>query len=46
LWVSQPSQLDGTASAAGIRLSEADLREINAIVAPAMLMRGPHPKGA
>jgi hypothetical protein len=41
----RPSQLDETAAAADIELSEADLREIDAIMADAVPVWGPHPEG-
>jgi aryl-alcohol dehydrogenase-like predicted oxidoreductase len=41
----RPSQLDGTAPAADIELSETDLAEINAILQDAMPVWGPHPEG-
>jgi aryl-alcohol dehydrogenase-like predicted oxidoreductase len=41
----RPAQLDGTAPAADIELSEADLREIDAILADAVPVWGPHPEG-
>ncbi|HET9256680.1 MAG TPA: aldo/keto reductase [Pseudonocardiaceae bacterium] len=41
----RPSQLDGTAPAAGIELSKADLQEIDAILADAVPVWGPHPEG-
>ncbi|MEU4226717.1 aldo/keto reductase [Nonomuraea sp. NPDC026600] len=41
----RPAQLDGTTPAAGIRLSEADLRTIDAILAQAVPVWGPHPEG-
>jgi aryl-alcohol dehydrogenase-like predicted oxidoreductase len=41
----RPSQLDGTAAAADIELSEADLQEIDAILADAVPVWGPHPEG-
>ena len=40
-----PSHLDGTASAADIKLSETDLEEIDAIVRDARPVWGPHPEG-
>jgi aryl-alcohol dehydrogenase-like predicted oxidoreductase len=40
-----PSHLDGTASAADIKLSEADLQQIGAIVRGALPVWGPHPEG-
>jgi aryl-alcohol dehydrogenase-like predicted oxidoreductase len=41
----RPSHLDGTAPAADIKLSEADLQEIDAILADTVPVWGPHPKG-
>jgi aryl-alcohol dehydrogenase-like predicted oxidoreductase len=41
----RPSQLDGTADAAGLELSRADLQEIDAILADAVPVQGPHPEG-
>lgn len=41
----RPSQLDGTAPAADIELSNADLKEIDAILADAVPVWGPHPEG-
>jgi aryl-alcohol dehydrogenase-like predicted oxidoreductase len=41
----RPSQLDGTAPAADIELSNADLLEVDAILADAVPVRGPHPEG-
>ena len=41
----RPSQLDGTAAAADIELSRADLREIDTILAEAVPVWGPHPEG-
>jgi aryl-alcohol dehydrogenase-like predicted oxidoreductase len=41
----RPSQLDGTASAVDIELSETDQREIRAILADAAPVRGPSPEG-
>ncbi len=41
----RPSQLDGTAPAADIQLSEADLRDIDAILTDAVPVWGPHPEG-
>jgi hypothetical protein len=41
----RPSQLDGTAPAADIKLSDADLKEIDAILADAVPVWGPHPEG-
>ena len=41
----RPSQLDGTVAAADLRLSPEDLAEIDAILADAVPVRGPHPEG-
>jgi aryl-alcohol dehydrogenase-like predicted oxidoreductase len=41
----RPSQLDGTAPAADIELSQADLKEIDAILTDAVPVWGPHPEG-
>jgi aryl-alcohol dehydrogenase-like predicted oxidoreductase len=41
----RPSQLEGTALAADIELSAADLQEIDAILADAVPVWGPHPEG-
>jgi aryl-alcohol dehydrogenase-like predicted oxidoreductase len=41
----RPSQLDGTAPAADIKLSKADLQEIDASLADAVPVWGPHPEG-
>jgi aryl-alcohol dehydrogenase-like predicted oxidoreductase len=41
----RPSHLDGTTLAADIELSETDLQEIDAILADAAPVRGPHPEG-
>jgi aryl-alcohol dehydrogenase-like predicted oxidoreductase len=41
----RPAQLDGTASAADVELSAADLQEIDAILADAVPAWGPHPEG-
>ena len=41
----RPSQLDGTAAAADVKLSEADLQEIDAVLADAVPVWGPHPEG-
>jgi aryl-alcohol dehydrogenase-like predicted oxidoreductase len=41
----RPSQLDGTAPAADITLSGADLQDIDAILTDAVPVRGPHPEG-
>jgi aryl-alcohol dehydrogenase-like predicted oxidoreductase len=41
----RPSQLDGTATAADRHLSADDLRRIDAIVADAVPVWGPHPEG-
>jgi aryl-alcohol dehydrogenase-like predicted oxidoreductase len=41
----RPSQLDGTAAAADVKLSEADLQEIDAILADGVPVWGPHPEG-
>jgi aryl-alcohol dehydrogenase-like predicted oxidoreductase len=41
----RPSQLDGTACAAGLELSQADLQEIDATLANAVPVQGPHPEG-
>ncbi|MGH3783247.1 MAG: aldo/keto reductase [Pseudonocardiaceae bacterium] len=41
----RPSQLDGTATAADIELFEADLQEIDTILADAVPVWGPHPEG-
>jgi aryl-alcohol dehydrogenase-like predicted oxidoreductase len=41
----RPSQLDETASAADIELSKAELQEIDAILADAVPVWGPHPEG-
>ena len=39
------SQLDGTATAADLHLSDEDLGEIDAILADALPVWGPHPEG-
>ncbi|HUR09100.1 MAG TPA: aldo/keto reductase [Nonomuraea sp.] len=41
----RPAQLDGTTPAADIQLSAADLRAIDAILAQAVPVWGPHPEG-
>jgi aryl-alcohol dehydrogenase-like predicted oxidoreductase len=41
----RPSQLDGTAPAADVKLTEADLRQIDAIITDAVPVWGPHPEG-
>jgi aryl-alcohol dehydrogenase-like predicted oxidoreductase len=41
----RPSQLDGTAPAADVELTEDDLREIDAILTDAVPVWGPHPEG-
>jgi aryl-alcohol dehydrogenase-like predicted oxidoreductase len=41
----RPSQLDGTATAADLHLSDEDLGEIDAILADALPVWGPHPEG-
>jgi aryl-alcohol dehydrogenase-like predicted oxidoreductase len=41
----RPSQLDGTAYAADLELSPADLEEIDATLANAVPVQGPHPEG-
>jgi aryl-alcohol dehydrogenase-like predicted oxidoreductase len=41
----RPSQLDETAQAADIELSEPELQEIDAILADAVPVSGPHPEG-
>jgi aryl-alcohol dehydrogenase-like predicted oxidoreductase len=41
----RPAQLDGTAPAADIELSAAELAEIDTIVADAAPVWGPHPEG-
>jgi aryl-alcohol dehydrogenase-like predicted oxidoreductase len=41
----RPSQLDGTAPAADIQLSETDLADIDTILADAAPVWGPHPEG-
>ena len=41
----RPAQLDGTAPAADIELTAADLQKINAILADAVPLWGPHPEG-
>jgi aryl-alcohol dehydrogenase-like predicted oxidoreductase len=41
----RPDQLDGTATAADLHLSPAELGEINTILADAVPMWGPHPEG-
>jgi aryl-alcohol dehydrogenase-like predicted oxidoreductase len=41
----RPVQLDGTAPAADIELTAADLQKIDAILADAVPMWGPHPEG-
>jgi aryl-alcohol dehydrogenase-like predicted oxidoreductase len=41
----RPSQLDGTAPAADIELTQADLAEIDAILTDAVPVWGPHPEG-
>jgi aryl-alcohol dehydrogenase-like predicted oxidoreductase len=41
----RPSQLDGTAPAADVELSAADLEQIDAIFADAVPVWGPHPEG-
>lgn len=41
----RPSHLEGTALAADIKLSEADLQEIDAILTDAVPVWGPHPEG-
>ncbi|MFG1682583.1 aldo/keto reductase [Nonomuraea sp. NPDC049269] len=41
----RPAQLDGTTPAAGLGLSEADLRTIDAILARAVPVWGPYPEG-
>jgi aryl-alcohol dehydrogenase-like predicted oxidoreductase len=41
----RPAQLDGTAPAASVELSAADLQEIDAILADAVPVWGPHPEG-
>jgi aryl-alcohol dehydrogenase-like predicted oxidoreductase len=41
----RPSQLDGTAPAADVELSESDLQEIDAISSDAVPVWGPHPEG-
>jgi aryl-alcohol dehydrogenase-like predicted oxidoreductase len=41
----QPAQLDETAAAADVKLSEADLEEIDTILKDAMPVWGPHPEG-
>ena len=41
----RPDQLDETAAAADIKLSEDDLKEIDAILADAVPVWGPHPEG-
>jgi len=41
----RPSQLDETAAAADIKLSEADLQEIDAVLVDAVPVWGPHPEG-
>jgi len=41
----RPSQLEGTAPAADVQLSESDLNEIDAILADAVPVWGPHPEG-
>jgi aryl-alcohol dehydrogenase-like predicted oxidoreductase len=41
----RPDQLDRTAQAGDLELSEADLREIEATLADATPVCGPHPEG-
>lgn len=41
----RPCQLEGTAPAADVQLSESDLKEIDAILADAVPVWGPHPEG-
>ncbi len=41
----RPTQLDGTAPAAGIELSGSDLQNIDAILVDAVPVWGPHPEG-
>jgi aryl-alcohol dehydrogenase-like predicted oxidoreductase len=41
----RPSQLDGTAPAADLRLSAADLAEIDRVLTDAVPVWGPHPEG-
>lgn len=41
----RPAHLDGTAPAADIKLSETDIQEIDAILADAAPVWGPHPEG-
>jgi aryl-alcohol dehydrogenase-like predicted oxidoreductase len=41
----RPAQLDGTAPAADIELSQADLKEIDAVLTDAVPVWGPHPEG-
>ena len=41
----RPAHLDETAEAADIKLSEGDLQEIDAIMAGAVPVWGPHPEG-
>jgi aryl-alcohol dehydrogenase-like predicted oxidoreductase len=41
----RPAQLDGTAPAADIELSPADLKEIDAVLTDAVPVWGPHPEG-
>jgi aryl-alcohol dehydrogenase-like predicted oxidoreductase len=41
----RPAQLDGTAPAADIELSQADLKEIDAVLMDAVPVWGPHPEG-
>ncbi|MGH3764757.1 MAG: aldo/keto reductase [Pseudonocardiaceae bacterium] len=41
----RPSQLDGTAPAADIKLSKTDLQQIDTILADAVPVWGPHPEG-
>jgi aryl-alcohol dehydrogenase-like predicted oxidoreductase len=41
----RPSQLEGTAPAADVQLSESDLKETDEILADAVPAWGPHPEG-
>jgi aryl-alcohol dehydrogenase-like predicted oxidoreductase len=44
-WARRPSQLEGTAQAADVQLSDTDLQQIDDILVNAVSVRGPHPEG-